>query len=57
MIMPSCNIPLPVRVAHPPRPQLEHLTDAYFEFLVRAVQRGALSGFRPDGAVEDRVRP
>ena len=38
--MPSRNIPLPVRVAHPPRPQLEHLTDAYFEFLVRCGYEG-----------------
>jgi len=29
------SIPLPIRVAHPPRPQLEHLNDDYFALLKR----------------------
>ena len=34
------TIPLPIRIAHPPKPQLEHLDDAYFEFLVKCGCQG-----------------
>lgn len=32
--------PLPIRVAHPARPQLDHLDDAYFEFLAACGYEG-----------------
>lgn len=34
------TVPLPIRIAHPPKPQLEHLSDAYFELLVKCGCQG-----------------
>ena len=43
--------PLPIRIAHPPKPQLEHLDDAYFELLVKCGCQGLYLQDSPFDAV------